>query len=218
MKYINKKQKVVFITISLITIIGLYCYNNIVNKGNSVELESNISKVINEENKEIESKISNIKVHICGAVKQDGVIELEENSRVSDAIEKAGGLKENAYMNDVNLASLLEDGMKVYIPSVEDKNNNQVINNNSENKVVTNQSNGESKETVSTNNKNRKININTATQAELEGLPGIGSSTAQKIISYRKENGKFKNVEDIKKVSGIGEAKFNKLKGLIDIK
>ena len=67
-------------------------------------------------------------------------------------------------------------------------------------------------------NKSEKININTATQAQLETLPGIGPSTAIKIISYRKDNGKFSSVEDIRDVSGIGEAKFEKIKELICVK
>ena len=68
------------------------------------------------------------------------------------------------------------------------------------------------------NNKSSKVNINTATKTELETLPGIGQSTALKIIEYRKEKGKFKNIEEIKQVNGIGENKFNKIKNLISIR
>ena len=64
----------------------------------------------------------------------------------------------------------------------------------------------------------KEININTATQTELETLPGIGPSTSSKIISYRKENGKFKTIEDIKEVSGIGDAKYENIKDLICVK
>ena len=63
--------------------------------------------------------------------------------------------------------------------------------------------------------KKSKININTATQSELETLPGIGPSTATKIINYRKENGRFNSIEDIKKVKGIGDSKFSQIKDLI---
>ena len=65
---------------------------------------------------------------------------------------------------------------------------------------------------------NKKININKATESELESLPGIGPSTAQKIINYRNEKGKFNNIEDIKNVSGIGDSKYNNIKDLISIK
>ena len=66
-------------------------------------------------------------------------------------------------------------------------------------------------------NNNKKININTATKEELDTLPGIGESTAQKIINYRKENGKFSNIEELKEVSGIGDSKFENIKDLICI-
>lgn len=77
-------------------------------------------------------------------------------------------------------------------------------------------SSGVSNESYETDEKqNTKVNINTATQTQLETLPGIGPSTASKIVSYRKENGKFKSIEDIKKVSGIGGSKFDKIKDFI---
>ena len=72
-----------------------------------------------------------------------------------------------------------------------------------------------SKNGGSSTNTSKKININTATQTELETLPGIGSTTALKICNYRNENGKFSSIEDIKKVKGIGDAKFEKIKDLI---
>lgn len=217
MKYLNKKQKTIIACIVLILVIALYYYKNIVNQKDFSQIEENIEISTNEENKVTKDEKVMIKVHICGAVNKEGVVELEENSRISDAIEKSGGLKENAYMDDINLASILEDGMKVYIPSIDDKNNTQEnIRKDVENSFTKNESNVENKNTISNNSK--KININTATQAELETLPGIGESTAKKIIDYRKENGKFKTIEDIKKVNGIGEAKFNKLKELINVK
>ena len=79
-------------------------------------------------------------------------------------------------------------------------------------------SSGVSEEDTKENTQNAKININTATQTQLETLPGIGPSTATKIITYRKENGKFKTIEDIKQVSGIGDSKFEKIKNYITVK
>lgn len=219
MRDLNKKQKITIICIAVILVIAFIYYKNIINKNNFSQIDENIEISTNEEYKETEDKKVMIKVHVCGSVNKEGVVELEENNRVSDAIEKAGGLKENANILDINLAYMLEDGMKVYIPSVEDKSNTEEnLKSNIENDFTKSVSNPENKNTISNSSKSKKININTAMQSELETLPGIGESTAQKIINYRKDNGKFKTIEDIKKVSGIGNAKFEKIKELIDIK
>ena len=111
--------------------------------------------------------------------------------------------------------------MKIYIPTKQEKENNTTISEVVKEGVesyVTNSSG------VSTNNektedtKNSKVNINTATQAQLETLPGIGPSTATKILTYRKEKGKFTKIQDIKEVSGIGDSKFEKIKDYITVK
>lgn len=234
MNRLNKKQKMIIIAISIIGILsfGYYIYGkeDSFAVGESLEIESieKPEEIANEGNEK-----ENIKVHISGAVNTEGLIELEENSRVADAIEKAGGVKDNAYMEEVNLAYVLEDGMKIRIPTKEEvqaqKNQNaqsiENSNNETEQKYITNvKTNYQNPNSVSPNSteqKNKttssKININTANQTELETLPGIGTATALKIINYRKESGKFKAIEDIKKVSGIGDAKFNSIKELISI-
>ncbi len=123
-------------------------------------------------------------------------------------------------MTDVNLAYPLEDGMKIYIPTKQESQNKteQVETISKEIMVSSSQTlNNEAKEQSKTNT-NTKVNINTATQTQLETLAGIGPSTASKILAYRKENGKFNTIEDIKKVSGIGNAKFEKIKENITVK
>ena len=118
-----------------------------------------------------------------------------------------GGLTDLANLAKVNLAYLLKDGQKIYIPSIDDNSDLEYIQNTAgENVVVTD----------SGSNSNL-ININTATEAELIKLPGVGSSTANKIIDYRNKNGNFKNIEDLKNVNGIGNAKFESLKEYICI-
>ncbi len=140
-------------------------------------------------------------------MKESKVITLPEDSRISDAIDAAGGLTENADLTNINLAYILEDGEKIYIPkkgeTITDSNN-------------TNSNSISSSTSIST--KSSKININKATQTELELISGIGPSTALKIINYRKENGNFKKIEDIKNVPGIGDAKFNQIKDYITVK
>lgn len=183
-----------------------------------------------EENEETTKEgTEKIIVHVSGAVNKEGIVELEENSRISDAIDKAEGLKENADTKNINLAFKLEDGMKIYIPTIEESREQNEQNGQSQNqtlmdetsKYVTSssgvvqeeQTNGQSEQ-----KKNEKININTATQTELETLPGIGPSISLKIINYREENGKFKSIEEIKEVSGIGDAKYENIKDLICVK
>ena len=212
---IKLDRKNVSIILLVIIVIGIvyYIYSNYFNEPtqdfeatlgneNKVDAESNNEKDKNKEN--------NIVVHISGAVLNEGVIEIKEGSRITDAIEKAGGLKENACIKDINLAEILEDGIKINIPTIdeynkskensgEEKSNNAFQTDNKTTSMKNNISQSDNKSTGQNNTK--KVNINTATQAELETLPGIGSSTALKIINYRKENGKFKSIEDIKKVS-----------------
>lgn len=152
----------------------------------------------------IEEEKTQIVIHITGQVINQGIVKLEEGSRVIDAIEKAGGATKEANLSKINLAYLLEDGMKLYVPSVNDKEE-QILN------ISTNGKDEDTKQTL-------KVNINTATNEELQKLPGIGEAMASRIITYRKENGKFSKLEDLKNVSGIGEAKFNNIKNYIYIK
>lgn len=109
--------------------------------------------------------------------------------------------------------------MKLHIPTKQEKESNSITNEASMGEYIITSSgivNSEEKENENIA-KNYKVNINTATQAQLESIPGIGPSTAMKIINYRKEKGKFKNIEDIKEVSGIGEVKFEKMKEYISV-
>ena len=217
----EKVKKISIIVIVMVLIIGYFIYQR---KNEFTINEEDVSKEnAMEEPKEEKSK--KIIVHISGAVKQEGVVELEEDSRIADAIEKVGGLKENAEIREINLAYKLEDGMKIYIPTKEEIKNKESQEVNQENEHVYGgtkenssqvsnlQKNSESKETI----RNKKVNINKASQEELDSLPGIGPSTADKILEYRKQNGNFKNIEDIKEVSGIGEAKFEKIKEMITV-
>ena len=214
MKYINKKQKILLIIIISIITLGIIYYSQIVKTTEEFDIdEQNLEIVENktEEKTEDIDQVAKIIVHVSGAVKQEGIIELEENSRVADAIELAGGVREDAYMKDVNLAELLEDGMKIYIPSKEEVENQKESGN------YVGNTNTSNKNTTDKNDLNSKVNINTATKEELDTLPGIGESTANKIINYREENGKFKSIEEIKEVSGIGDSKFEQIKDLIEI-
>lgn len=142
-----------------------------------------------------------IVVHITGAVPRPGVYAMPEGARVQDAISAAGGFLAEADKTGINLARVLEDGEQLDIPYVEGAS---IV-------VPT-----PGVEVIDTSN-TELININTASQAELETLPGIGPTTAQKIIAYREENGPFINIEDIINVSGIGPGTYERIKDLITV-
>ena len=219
MKQISKKQKIILMFLGIIAVIGItyYSYTNEKNieisQENELEVENETNEInVDEENSE---KIATIKVHVSGAVKNEGVYELEEDARIADAIEKAGGVSDIANMKNVNLASKLEDGMKIYIPKQGEDVLENNLEENSNNKETTLWGSGTNS---NVENEKEKININKATKEELDTLPGIGESTAQKIIQYREEHGSFKNIEELKEVKGIGDAKYEEIKDLVDIK
>lgn len=217
----NKKNKIILIVIvAIVAIISYYFIFDrkeewLNNQEQNLEIKEEIKtndQIENNSNEQQLEKNENIIVHVSGAVNKEGIVELKNNSRIIDAIDKAGGLKDEADITNINLAYIIEDGMKIHIPSKEEKESTIIVESNIDSGTVK-----QSNEIESNNNKKLKININTATKTDLETLPGIGESTALKIIEYRKEKGKFKLIEDIKQVNGIGENKFNKIKELITV-
>lgn len=202
------KNQVVILIIILMLIGGIVYYlykNNSEDDMDFLYLEENIknNEVVIEETME---KVE-IVVHITGQVVNNGIVKLKENSRIIDAIEAAGGATPEADLTKINLAFVLSDGQKVYIPSIDDEE---------EKKYVTKDSGKSTSE--QSNSLVQSININTATSQQLQELPGIGEAIANRIIAYRNLNGKFEKIEDIKNVSGIGEAKFNNIKDYICVK
>lgn len=143
------------------------------------------------------SETSTIFVDVKGAVVKEGVYVLDEGSRVKDVIDLAGGFLNDANKNVINLAQILTDEMLLYIPFRSEE-------------VVGGQ--------VNVTIDDGKINLNTASQSELETLPGIGPSKALAIIDYRETNGGFQTIEDLKNIGGIGEKTFEKLKEQIKTK
>lgn len=170
------------------------------------ESKNDIEEKENKENKEETKEMgTGIFVHIDGWIQNPGVYEIKENDRVNTIIEKAGGLKEGASIKSINLAARLSDGDKIYIPNREE-----------EKQIETTEVKGNNTGTVKIT-KNSKININKASISELKQITGIGESTANKIIDYRENVGKFKKIEDIKEVKGIGDSKYESIKDKITI-
>ena len=186
-KFILKyKIQIVFICIFIISGISIYIQDNERKASFSVN-SSNISK-----------NDDRIGVYISGEVKNTGVYYLKKDSRITDLINICGGLTEEADVSKINPAQKLNDSDKIIIPKKEENLNTESIEDNIESDI----------------NVQEKINLNTATKDELTSLNGIGESTANKIINYRNKN-KFKEIEDIMNVPGIGEAKFNNIKDYI---
>jgi competence protein ComEA len=165
-------------------------------------------------------------VHVIGAVPRPGLYEFAEGSRVQDAIDAAGGLLTEANADALNLAALLQDGQQLAIPyadgrEVSSQSETTVELPSSESNVPP--SDGSSFDSPSDTGSSvggpttELVNINTATFDELNALPSIGPTTAQKIIDYRTENGPFSTIEDIMNVSGIGTATFEDIKDLITV-
>lgn len=144
---------------------------------------------------------SPILVHVSGAVVEPGVYSLPPDSRVQDAVEVAGGLAEEAFTSNLNLAAPVSDGDKVFIPRIAEEIS----------------SNSNSQSPSQSSNPSFPININTASADQLDLLPGIGPAKAQAIIDYRESNGPFTAIEQIQNVPGIGPATFENIKELITV-
>jgi competence protein ComEA len=185
------------------------------------------SQANNSQTEEENVKDEIIYVDIKGAVKKPGVYEVKNNSIVNNAIIQAGGFTNNAYKNNLNLSKKVVDEMVIYVftkyefSKLNVKNDSSIcdtslnkINDciNSGNSLITTNKSSDSNTT-----ENTKVNINTADQNTLMTLSGIGESKAKNIISYRLEHGNFKDISEIKNVTGIGDALYEQIKNNITI-
>ena len=174
-----------------------------------IQKESTDSKQSNDTSQNTNnSPTTEVTVYISGAVKTEGVVTMSSEDRLSDAIKVMGGIVEGADMNAINLAEKLVDGKHYVIP----KQGEQI--------PVDVNAGGSTSGAAQTAGENAQgqgglVNINTATLEQLDTLPGVGEATANKIITYREENGGFKSIEDLKNVKGIGDKKFEDMKSSI---
>ena len=144
-------------------------------------------------------------VYVCGAVNHPGVYQLAEGSRVCEALQCAGGLKEDADERSLNQAQVLEDGQQIIVLTVEETKNTG-------SGTAAGSGSGSN---AGGSSGNAKVNINTAGREELMTLPGIGEARAEAIIAYREENGAFQSAEEIMKIEGIKEKSYAKLQDKI---
>ncbi len=142
---------------------------------------------------DLETETANIVVYVAGAVQRPGVYEMAAGDRVADALQAAGGVLPDADPSSLNLASRLHDGEKIAVPRV-----------------------GETPPSTGSPG-NRPVNLNLASEAELDQVPGIGPVLAQRIIDYRESHGGFKDISELKQVEGIGPKKYEDLKERVEI-
>lgn len=190
---LSRIKLVVILLMSIIITAGsFYVYGEKTAVPDSVTLTKTVEapKTIEKSNEDV--------VYISGAVCKPGVVKLPAGSRVENALEMVGGLSAEADTVKINLAEKVKDGMHIHVPS----------------NIPSRQ--GEAVSGLAAKH-DGKININYADVEELDKLPGIGPMMAARIVEYRKANGNFISIEDIKNVKGIGEAKFQKLKDKITI-
>ena len=206
-------KKVFLVLFGIIIILGSTIF--IIYKNNYEEKEE-VVDIFKEEEKEetIEEEkeeVIKVTVDIKGMVESPGVYEVDNTYRVNDVIELAGGLKEGADTSKINLAKLVKDEMTIIIYSteeVEEEYKNRVCICNCP-EVTNDACIEEESEDL--------ININTCTEDDLMSIKGIGKAKAEAIIKYREDNGNYNSIEDIKKVSGIGDALFEKIKVYITV-
>lgn len=140
-----------------------------------------------------------ITVDVKGAVKSPGIYDLPVGSRINDAVQKAGGLTEQADAKAINLAQKISDEALVYVPTKEEATSQATQSN------------------ASNSKENKKVNLNKASLEELKQVKGLGAKRAQDIIDHRESNGKFKSVDDLKKISGFGAKTIEKLKDYVTV-
>lgn len=232
LEFIKKYERILFVVICTILTFAIILVL-IFKKFDKVKAEENSNQNLTITNEVIESDVEEkkiIKVDVKGAVSKPGVYSLEEGSIVDDAIKLAGGVNKNANTKEINLSKKLKDEMVILIytnseiqefkDKLKNSNKEECICEQDINDVCIKESytnyysfNSDKQESASRQESSITglLNINTASLDELLTLTGVGESKAKAIIEYRKEN-KFKSIEDIMKVSGIGQSVFDKIK------
>ena len=219
LKVLNNRKKIILIIVVFILLALLGYYFFVYEKDDRNEIITNQDITLNEENTSSE-QVDDIIVDIKGYVNKPGVYSFNknDNARINDLINKAGGLVKDADTSTINLSKKLEDEMIIIVYSKTEVANYTKTQDDLKKKleICENKLKNEAciKEEVKVNN--NKININEASIDELESLNGVGKSKAEAIVEYRKKS-KFKTIDDIKNVNGIGESLFASIKENITV-
>ena len=174
---------------------------NLQTEVSAVSKDSSSEKEVKKEEKDESPEQDLITVDVKGAVKSPGIYDLPVGSRVHDAVQKAGGLTEEADSKSLNLAQKVSDEALVYVPTKGEEAASQQV----------------ASGTTASTSKDKKVNLNKASLEELKQVKGLGGKRAQDIIDHREANGKFKSVDELKKVSGIGAKTIEKLKDYVTV-
>ena len=174
---------------------------NLQTEVSAVSKDSSSEKEVKKEEKDESPEQDLITVDVKGAVKSPGIYDLPVGSRVHDAVQKAGGLTEEADSKSLNLAQKVSDEALVYVPTKGEEVASQQV----------------ASGTTPSTSKDKKVNLNKASLEELKQVKGLGGKRAQDIIDHREANGKFKSVDELKKVSGIGAKTIEKLKDYVTV-
>ncbi len=213
-KLLENKTLVAVLGTILIMLIGFFAWSNVTKTTADSQSDlpalsttfsaSSSASDLKTERSSSQTETQKVFVDIKGAVKNEGVYELSSGSRVTDVVKLAGGFTEDADKKSVNLAEKVTDEAVIYVARVGENVSPATTNS---------QANGSAQQEESSD----KINLNTATLAELQTISGIGAKRAQDIIDYRDANGGFSSVDDLANVSGIGEKTLEKLKSEVTV-
>ena len=201
-----KEYKIIVICASLGMVLGGFFFLKPVAQTPAKEsnLQTEVTTVSKDEKEDKNQKEEVVEqdlitVDVKGAVKSPGIYDLPVGSRINDAVQKAGGLTDNADSKSINLAQRISDEALVYVPTKEEATSQEAYSN------------------ASNTKENKKVNLNKASLEELKQVKGLGAKRAQDIIDHRESNGNFKSVDDLKKVSGIGAKTIEKLKEYVTV-
>lgn len=202
----NKTKKILMLCVLLLgcVVTGLWTYDK--ENASSNEVVKQLVSASREEKRRLDSRT--IKVYISGAVLMPGIYDIPMGSRAYNAVEAAGGMTNDADADRVNLAKKLKDGDHVNVPFMKQGR--------AKGSITSKASNPLQAALVTDSSKNSSVNINTASQSELDSLPGIGPAMAKRIIAER-EKAPFTSVDDLLRVKGIGKAKLGKLRSRIRV-
>ncbi len=202
----NKKKKIVFLVMLLLGCALTSVFSDYAATGG--DRQNKLLPVAEQAKTSTPGSDKKIMVYVSGAVLEPGMYELAPNSRALDAVAAAGGLTETADRERVNLARRLKDGNQVNVPSVKQTAARTV--------TQAKAKEGASASSAAKGKAAVRVKLNTATAAELEALPGVGPALAQRIAAYR-QGRRFSSVDDLLKVKGIGKAKLERLRPLVEV-
>ena len=197
----------VFAAVVLFAMKGAHGTSFVLEKSSTAS--SSIASSESDDAPSLQAAAKTISVHVAGSVSNPGMYSLPENSRVNDAIELAGGFAEGADTDCINLARVLTDGEQVVVP---EKNSGSAAAAGAESPSANAATTG-----ASASGAAAKVNVNTATDVELDAIPGVGPSLAKKIVSDRNANGPFKTIDDLTRVSGIGDKKLESMREYVTV-